>query len=107
MRERPFGFLSCLGCRFFLPKRSHLSVVGETANPAFVGFCTCTDDVRWTVWRGLERAVELSAGCPDREPRLVESPRCRLFEATTDSSIKSYPESCVYYQTAACPLPMF
>jgi hypothetical protein len=107
VRQKLFTFLSCHGCRFFLPKGPKGASAlppGEAANPAFVGLCAHGAGVGWTIWPGLERAVAQAGCCPDREPGLHEAPRCPLFDTTAESAGRPYPENCVHRGTPACPL---
>ena len=77
---------------------------GKVAGTASVGFCTADEETAWVHWAGLEQAVWGAGRCAGREPGVFAAPGCPLFEATTESAVKSYPESCVYYQTSCCPL---
>jgi hypothetical protein len=104
MDDRPFVFLACLGCRYFFPKRGYPLPAREIGNPSFVGFCTAGEEARWIVWRSLEYAACRAGRCSDREPGLFPQPRCRFFEATTESAVRTYPDSCVYFRTPLCPL---
>ena len=102
MAERSFAFLTCLGCEHFVPKNP--AMPDQVHGATLVGFCWCEGRVQQVNWRSLERAVRASGHCPDRAPGLFAEPRCSLFEATAESATRPYPNSCVYYGMAVCPL---
>jgi len=41
--------------------------------------------------------------CPDREPLPLAKPQCPFYDTSVASSVRPYPENCVYHGTALCP----
>lgn len=103
---RRYAFLQCIRCRHFHPKSQFLAVLERApafATGAYIGICKAGDPPEWIVWQSLEWAANRMGLCPDRDPLPLAKPECPFYDTTVTSSVKHYPETCVYHGTAVCP----
>ena len=103
---RRYAFLQCFRCRHFRPKSllPQPALAGPAfATPVYIGICAAAEPGEWIVWQSLEWAANHMGLCPDRPPPPAVKPECPLYDLSVASSIKPYPDACIYHGTPACP----